>query len=139
MTTDLHPAKSDVLRGLLRAITLLLPIKLHVWERYKWFRGIFGGAVFVSSLFAVAKWWLWWTQDANLYVPIVWTVVTVLLIAIGPQGRRRLLIGGVLAVYMLYGVKGLLLDHLPQAVILLIIPGALSLLLVATAPQGYFD
>ena len=47
--------------------------------------------------------------------------------------------GGVLVVYMFYGLKGVFVDRIPQAVILLVIPLILMILLAFTTPPGYFD
>lgn len=116
-----------------------VPIKREVWNRFRLLRGLYGFAVFLASLFTIARWWFWWGDETKLYVPILWTLVTVLLVAGGPDGRRRIVVLGVLGLYMFYGVKGLLLDHIPQALLLIIAAAIVFVLVALTSPPGYYD
>ena len=122
--------------GCLRSV---VPIKREAWERFGLLRGLYGFAVFVVSLVTIARWWFWWDNEIKLYVPVLWTLMTVALVASGPAGRRRIVVLGVLGLYMFYGVKGLLLGHIPQALLLIAAAGIAFALVALTSPPGYYD
>ena len=120
-------------------IVAAIRIKRESWDRFRLLRGLYGFAVFLTSLFAVARWWFWWIDETKLYVPVLWTCAIILLIAAGPKGRRRVVLLGVLGLYVFYGVKGLLLDHIPQAALLIIASVIVFILVALTSPPGYYD
>lgn len=126
---------TDTMRGVFLRLASTFPLKPGQWDRHKALRGGLVAALFICSLLATAKWYDWGRGGSPLYVPILWTLATALIILAAP--RKRILVGGCLLVYVFYSAKALVLRQEPHAALVTaIIAIVFFFILIISTPSG---
>ncbi len=124
------------MKSFLHRGTSVFLLKPEAWERHKRLRGGLVAGLFICSVLAAAKWYDWAHGNAVLYVPVLWTMASVLIVLVSP--KRRVLIAGCLLVYMFYSAKGLLLHQEPRTALTMgIVAAVLFAVLLLTTPSDW--
>ena len=110
-------------------------IKREVLARHTWIPTVLAIGFFLSAAAALGNWYLWATGNEAVHVPLLWTLLAFVIIVLEP--RRRVLIFAVLGLYVVYGLKVVLLNQEPRAWYLVGAAAALLVLLVVTAPRDW--
>ena len=76
----------------------------------------------------------WLTSTTPLHIAVLWTLPVIGVIVVVP--KRRTLIGAVLVINVLYGLKAATLDREPRAIYVVGIAVALLILLFASTASG---
>ncbi len=124
------------MRAFLLRSTSVFSLKPEAWERHKRLRGGLVAGLFICSVLAAAKWYDWAHGNSVLYVPVLWTTASVLIVLVSP--KRRILVAGCLFVYMFYSAKALLLHQEPRAALTMgIVAVILLAVLLLTTPSNW--
>jgi hypothetical protein len=92
-----------------------------------------GVLLFLTSVLAVANYWKWSVGLASWYVPVLWsfTVVAVVVVARERKAVIYMALGG----WVVYSLKGVILDREPRALLIIVVVFLIGLI-VETATRA---
>ena len=110
-----------------------LALKPGTWTRRRILQTLEGVLVFFASVLAVGSWWKWAKGDVHLYMPILWSVATLVVLVIAKDRKRVVYMG--LGGWVLYSLKAIFLDGEPRAIFIVVIAFILGLIIEKFAPS----
>jgi hypothetical protein len=130
MATEVGRRVRGVLLAVVDRTISALALKHKTWTARDKLDAAMGVALFLSSAIALGSWFRYVHHQVNVCVPLIWTLLGLASILIAP--RKRLLLIGALGLYVVYGLKAVVLDRDPQAWYVVVGALALAAVLVAT-------
>jgi len=108
-----------ILNSISFRIASALALKPETWNRGRLIVTVEGILLFIASLLAVGNWWKLAQGVVHFYVPVLWSLATLVLVLIATE--RKAMIFMVLGGWILYSLKALILDREPRALVILVI------------------
>ena len=123
------------MKGRILRMASVLAVKRETWERHSWLQAVLVFGFFLSSAGAGVNWYEWAAGRGTLHLPLLWSLPIVGILAVVP--RRRVLVFAVLGLYVIYGLKAVLLNREPRAWYLVAAAAVLLVLLLITTPRDW--